>query len=128
MFPDNQKEWLKEGCRRLYLVARAYQPDLVRVGGKLAGYEEFAEVFGEFNGHEPTRKDRDRARSRWSARAQNVLRIPIQQAGARVPALFGKSSSVRGKYQQAARGNQNRRKNANEHATTPAPRRPEPNP
>ena len=105
-FPDGG-DWLREGCRRLYLVARAYQPDLVKIGEKEASYEELARIFGELDGTHPD--EGARARSRWSARAQMVLTRPIERAGGKVGSLFGKSSAVREKYRAAAEGNGNRR-------------------
>lgn len=116
VFVPGGRDWLKEGVRRMYLIAAAYQPDLVRIGGREAGYEGFARVFGELDG--TCADEGARARSRWSARAQNVLRRPIEAGGGKVPALFGKSATVRAKYRAAGKGNQNRRMegkhNANE--------------
>lgn len=106
-FPDSA-EWLKEGCRRLYLVARAYQPALLAgPEGREPSYEDLARIFGELDGLHPD--EAARARSRWSARAGLVLRKPIAASGARVPALFGKSATVREKYRAAQIGNHNRR-------------------
>lgn len=129
-FPDG-KDWLKEGCMRVYLIARNYQPWLVTVGTEALSFEELSWVFGEidFNPREvrvrmhKLRKvegqdipktieenEMDRARSRWSARAQNLIRKPIEKAGGRIHLQFGKSAETRGKYADAARGNQNRKK------------------
>lgn len=108
IFPEQGRLWLRDGCKRMYLLARAYQPELVNVDGKVASYEDFARVFGELKGkrlHESAR-----ARSRWSARARQVLRLPIERTGGRVPGLFGKSVGVREKYRAAAKGNGNRKK------------------
>lgn len=100
-FPDG-RDWLKEGCRRLYLLARAFQPHLVVVDGREASYEVLARIFGEVDfAH-------SRARGRWSARAQICLARPISKAGGKVPAMFGKGHAVKLKYREAAKGNRNR--------------------
>jgi hypothetical protein len=111
----------------LYLIARNYQPGLVtRWDGRELSYERLAAVFGEIPlapagesavgwlppgwGRERWAIARDRARSRWSARAQQLIVRPIERAHGSAPAMFGKGAAVKRKYQQAAMGNQNRRK------------------
>jgi hypothetical protein len=108
-FPDG-REWLKNGCRRVYLIARQYQPHLVTVKGRVLSYEDFADIFSE--GDMECEEARDRARSRWSARAQNVIRHPIEAAGGRGALLFGKSATARARCAESARGNSNRRRRA----------------
>ena len=109
VFRGGDHQWEIEGTRRFYLMARIYQADLVRIGGRLPAYEDFAVVFGEIpEAAGPV--ERARARSRWSARAGLVLRKPLEAAGGKAAAMFGKSAAVRGKYAKAALGNQNRRK------------------
>jgi len=125
-FPEH-REWLKHGVQNLYLIARNYQPGLVtRWDGRELSYERLAGVFGEIPqaplgeaavswlppgwGRERWEIARDRARSRWSARAQQLIARPIARAYGRAPAMFGKGAAVRAKYSQAAMGNQNRMK------------------
>jgi len=123
-FPDC-RTWLLSGTQHLYLVARLYAPGLVtRWKGELT-FEQMAGVFGEIplppEGEDRetwtppgwSRTDwhtaRDRARSRWSARAQNLITRKIESVGAARPQMFGKGATVAGKYRQAAMGNSNRR-------------------
>ena len=136
LFPDD-RGWLAEGCRRTYLVARAYRPEylavwravphqvkfahrdeqgkVVRVERKRretpeeceANYHDLARIFGE---PAETKEDRKKARARWSARAQRVLRRTIEAAGGTMHLQFGKSASTRRKCAEKARGNQNRKK------------------
>ena len=114
-FPPG-RQWLREGVARVVLAARVFQPELVMIpearpdgqeGRRLPGFEDFARMFGELE-PDAGAKARGLARSRWSARAKTALRKPIEDVGGPVPALFGKSATVREKYQQAAKGNQNR--------------------
>lgn len=110
VFFRKESAWLQDGCQRLYLVARAYQPQLVRLGnGRDPSYEDLAVIFEEM-AEDADERTRGLARSRWSARAQEVIRKPIERSGGKVPALFGKGDAVRRKYQAAAKGNGNRRK------------------
>jgi len=126
LFPEGP-EWLKEGCRRIYLLARAFQPQLVQITREVGervkerdpqtgrmkltirhvpklvemSYEDMARVFGE---------NTSKARARWSARAQRVIRKPIESNGGACHLAFGKSASTRAKYAARAKGNSNRRK------------------
>lgn len=134
-FPRSRAEgsdWLKEGCVRVFLIARNYHPELVKVGEQELTYEELAWMFGElsFNPHEMRETigklreknpalpltaeeiEAARARSRLSARAQKLIRLPIERAGGKVRMQFGKTSETRAKYAAAAKGNGNRRKSA----------------
>lgn len=132
VLPGAGRGWLKDGCRRVYLLARNYQPEFVRltrevservkvrdqVTGKLKlelrhfpksvemSYEDLARVFGE-----PVTSaiERRNARARWSAVAQRVIRKPIEANGGTVHLQFGKSASARATYAAKARGNQNRK-------------------
>ncbi len=107
LFPAEGRRWLKRGTQRAYLLARAYQPALVTDMGKELTFEDLARIFeGDALA---TRKDRDRARSRWSARAQEVLRKPIEAAGGTVRVQFSKSAGAREKMSRSAQGNRNRR-------------------
>ena len=114
-----RRRWLYFGTQRAYLLARAYQPELVAIR-KLVGpdgakrvrrvelvYEDLAEIFeGEAARGALAR---DRARSRWSARAQAVLRRPIEAAGGTCRLTFGKSATAREAMARSARGNTNRK-------------------
>jgi hypothetical protein len=102
-----RKNRLYRGTMRVYLVALAYLPHLVRVDGEKLTYEQLAMIFEGVPLE--SRVARSRARSRWSARVQEVLRKPIEQAGGTVRLQFGKSAVARAKMQQSAKGNQNRR-------------------
>ncbi len=55
-----------------------------------------------------TEKSRNRARSRWSARAQEVLRKPLEAAGVAGGVSFSKSATARGLMSRSAQGNRNR--------------------
>ena len=106
IFPGTGRQWLFRGTQRAYLLARTWQPWLVSQDGKELSYEDLARIFeGDALA---TPKARNKARSRWSARAQEVLRKPIEQAGGTVRLQFGKSAGARAKMQQSAKGNQNR--------------------
>jgi hypothetical protein len=114
-----RSQWLFKGTQRVYLLAREYQPGLlavervVEVNGRIVPrkvdmcYEVMAEIFEgeELNGPE----GRDRARSRWSARAQVLLRKPIEEAGGVSRLHFGKSLEARLKMAMKAKGNANRK-------------------
>ena len=119
------RNWLLAGTQHLYLVSRLYAPGLVtRWQGELT-FEAMAGVFGEIPLPPPDairetwmpegwtgeawRTARDRARSRWSARAQHLITRKIESAGAVRPQMFGKSATVAEKYRCAAMGNSNRR-------------------
>lgn len=106
LFP-NGKRWIKRGTMRVYLLARTFQPLLLRTHGSDPGYEQMEEIFG---GRKlTTRKERDRARSRWSARAQKLIRQPVEANGGRIAMQFGRSATARERYAQAAKGNGNRK-------------------
>lgn len=106
-FPGQRRRWLLEGAQRVYLVARAFQPHLVTVYGREMSYEDLARIFE--GGKLSTPRARGQARSRWSARAQRVLRMPIEEAGGVVRLQFGKAASTREKYRAAAKGNAHRK-------------------
>lgn len=132
IFPDSGRRWLSKGTMRAYLLARAYRPKLVEVQKLSDGcrersaelsYEDLEEIFS--GARLTTEEDRDRARSRWSARAQAAIRRPIEEAGGTARLPFGKSAQARDKMRKSAEGNHNRRKlgkesaNAQGHATGP---------
>lgn len=123
-YPDG-REWLRDGTRNLYLVARMYQPGLVTQWGADLTYERLAGVFGELParpagaaaGWRPEGWDEEdwaravqRAKSRWSARAQGLITRKMEEIGARRPAMFGKGAAAAESYRRAARGNTNRRR------------------
>ena len=106
LFP-NGRRWLKRGTMRVYLLARTFQPQLLSTHGSEPGYERLEEIF---EGRKLTsKKERDRARSRWSARAQKLIRQPVEANGGRIALQFGKSATARANYAAAAAGNGNRR-------------------
>lgn len=107
LYPGTGRHRLFRGTQRTYLLARAYQPALVTLAGKELTYEDLARIFEKDPLH--TQKARNRARSRWSARAKEVLRRPLESGGASAAIQFGKSSSAREKMRASAQGNQNRR-------------------
>lgn len=95
------------GTKRVYLVARGFCPGLVKVDGKELTYEQMAAIFeGDALA---TPQARNRARSRWSARVQEVLRKPIEASGGTARLQFSKSATAREKMAGSARGNLNRR-------------------
>ena len=129
LFPAGS-DWLSAGCKRIYLIARGYQPWLVQIWKERServrlvetdgagrprvkyvarkfreqqemSYEDLARIFGE----KP-----EKARQRWSARAQRVIRMPIESAGGKVHLQFGRSATTREKCAERARGNQHRKK------------------
>ena len=118
IFPGEGRRWLLRGTQRAYLLARAYQPGLVSEWyedprspdaerrWKEVTFERLAEIFDG----QPllTDTERDRARSRWSARADVVLRRPIESAGGCSGVHFSKSATSREKMRASARGNKNR--------------------
>lgn len=106
LFPPG-KLWLMRGTMRVYLLARTFQPLLLRSHGTDPGYERLEEIF---QGRRlTTQKERDRARSRWSARAQKLIRQPVEENGGRIALQYGKSATARANYAAAARGNGNRK-------------------
>ena len=107
IYPNEGKRWLYKGTQRAYMLARQYQPGLVRQDGRELAYQDFARIF-EGDPLE-TEKARDRARSRWSARAKAVLRTPLETQGTKVHLQFGKSERARAAMSQSAAGNQNRK-------------------
>jgi len=107
-FYPPKRHRLYMGTRRVYLIARGFLPELVKVDGQEMTFERMAEILeGEVL---RTKKDRGRARSRWSARVQTVLRKPIEAAGGTARVQFSKSGTARGKMARSAKGNGNRRK------------------
>lgn len=106
LYPAGNR-WLKRGTRRVYLLARTFQPMLLRRHGKEIGYERLEEIFEGVK--LVSEVDRARARSRWSARAQKLIRQPVEANGGRIHMQFGKSATTREKYKAAAKGNGNRR-------------------
>ncbi len=132
LFPAKRK-WLFKGTQRAYLLAKAYQPHLVtfekwvRMNGVRRlrrvdlSYEDLAEIFE--GKRLKSDAERDRSRSRWSARAQAVLRRPIEECGGTVRLQFGKSSAAREAMARSAAGNCNRRGNAR-HQAQGAPEMP----
>lgn len=110
-FFKDQREWLKAGVQNMYLVARHYRPRLVTsFNARDLTFTELAVIFGEIP-RDAERVQQDRARARWSAKAQCLIRKPLERVGDVVPSLFGKSATVREKYRRAQRGNRNRRGN-----------------
>lgn len=107
-FFKEQREWLKCGVQNMYLVARHYRPRLVtNFDARDLTFTQLAVIFGEVP-ENATRKEQDRARARWSAKAQGLIRKPLERVGDAVPSLFGKSATVREKYRKAQQGNRNR--------------------
>lgn len=106
LFPPGKK-WLKRGTMRVYLLARTFQPLLLRSHGSEPGYERLEEIF--LGRRLNTTKERDRARSRWSARAQKLIRYPVEANGGRIALQFGKSATACKHYAEAAQGNSNRK-------------------
>lgn len=105
-FPPGRR-WLYRGCIRVYLVAKTYQPTLL-VRADVEGsarhglsFQELAKIF------EPEKMSMS-ARARWSARAEVLIRQPIEAAGGRSGLSFSKSASAREKMAASARGNRNR--------------------
>jgi hypothetical protein len=123
-FPDG-RQWLRDGTRNLYLVARLYQPGLVTPWKADLTYEEMAGVFEELparplgEGHEWIPKGwtaneweraAARARARWSARANGLITRKLAEIGARKPAMYGKGPKASAAYRAAAMGNANRKR------------------
>ncbi len=106
LFP-NGRNWLKKGTMRVYVLARTFQPVLLRKHGRELSYERLEELFEGRKLKDETA--RNRARSRWSARVQKLIRQPVEANGGRIALQFGKSATVRAKYAAAARGNGNRK-------------------
>lgn len=115
LFPA-KSGWMAKGTQRAYLLARAYQPELVMIEKQREGkrvrvdlnYEDMARIF---EGDDLiTEESRDRARARWSARAQVLLRHPVEQAGGVAHIRFGKSASARAGMSASAKRTCNRRK------------------
>jgi hypothetical protein len=106
LFPTGSR-WLKRGTRRVYLLARTFQPLLLRRHGRELSYERLEEIF---EGRRlKTEEERNRARSRWSARAQKLIRKPVEANGGRIALQFGKSATARAKCAESAKGNTNRK-------------------
>ena len=107
--------WITAATARLYLLARHHHPFLLGPGN--LPYEELARIFGEVPAQQPAemtaaayRKMLDRARSRWSIRAQELLARPLERVGAHAEALFReKTFGHREACRRAARGNSHRR-------------------
>ncbi len=115
LFPP-RRGWMKKGTQRAYVMARAYQPVLLMrekmVNGKRVRVEMTHEGMEEtFEGPLETEKDRGRARAKWSALTQVVLRHPVEAAGGVAHVRFGKSASARAAMAESARRTCNRRKN-----------------
>lgn len=113
IFPPG-KGWLLKGTRRAYLLAMQYQPWLVMKEGKDLTYEDLAAIFEPGLGL-TTKRQRNAARSRWSARFQELVRKPIERAGG--TAQVHKSATARAKMAASAMGNQNRLRNRSDAET-----------
>jgi hypothetical protein len=110
-FQERGPSALRDGCQRVYLIAKAFQGQLLTEEAGEMGFEEMARAFGELTGNGGG-KQGARSRSRWSARAEKMIRKPME-AGTGCACgvdLFGKMSATREKYREAAVGNKNRRK------------------
>lgn len=118
MYPARRR-WLYKGTQRAYLLARAYQPGLVSHKKEVdtpdhrkiikvvdMSYEDLARIFERDS--LTTERAKDRARSRWSARTQQLIRLPIEQAGGVARMHFGKPASAREAMAASAKGNKNR--------------------
>lgn len=117
LYPGSGPGWLMQGTRRVYVMARCFNPGLVsrretglrglsRDGRRVLpevemSWEEMARAFGEGN--------LKAARARWSALAKRVVVVPIEASGQVVQLQFGRSAATREKYREGARGNSNRR-------------------
>jgi hypothetical protein len=116
LFPPRCR-WMLRGTMRAYVMARAYQPTLLAVERDVDGkrrrveltYEALEEVFS--GSALRTEQERGRARAKWSALTQAVLRHPVEQAGGVAHVRFGKSASARAAMAASARRTCNRRKN-----------------
>lgn len=100
------KNRLEHGTRRVYLVARAFMPHLVRIDGSPLTLEHLAVIF---DGCEPTGKDAGNARSRWSARVKQFLRRTIDANGGTAHVAASKSVTARARMADSAKGNTNRK-------------------
>lgn len=117
LYPGSGPGWLMQGTRRVYVMARSFNPWLVsRAEAGVRGlskdekrvrpevemsWEEMARAFGEGN--------LKAARARWSALAKRVVVLPIEAAGMECQLQFGKSHETRERYRRSAMGNGNRR-------------------
>ena len=110
-----RRNWMKKGTQRAYVLARAYQADLLAtekvVDGKRRKVEMTYEGMEEiFEGKLATEKERGRARAKWCALTQVVLRHPVEAAGGVAHVRFGKSASARAAMALSAKRTCNRRK------------------
>jgi hypothetical protein len=85
---------------RVYAIAKAIYPELLREDGRDMSLERLGDVFDEPN--------RPAARARWSGRVRRVYNRPVEEAGGVAHAHFQKSATTCAKYAAAQRGNHNR--------------------
>jgi hypothetical protein len=111
LFPGGRRDWLERGTKRVYVVAKAYRPEMVsevvgnrrRAGTELMrrelSFQDLARVFGERE---------QAARQRWSALADRVVKAPVRAVGGHPGAQFAKSDEAVEKMRRSAMGNSNR--------------------
>lgn len=118
LLPFKGKGWERETGKRLFLLAKAFLPQLasseelsrdkVRWVAHELSYEQLAIVFGEL-AEGAGKKDRGRARARWHAAVQREIVKPVAAAGEEIHLHFSKSAATREKYRAAQMGNGNRK-------------------
>jgi len=117
IFPT-QGDWVKEGARRLFLLAKAYTPrevsetvlsrDQVRFVVHEMSFEALGVVFGDMPAG-ADKQSRGRVRARWCALKTRLIEKPVLAVGGRITCHFSKSATTREKYRLAQMGNQNRK-------------------
>ena len=118
LLPFKGKGWEKEAGKRLFLLAKAFLPQLasseelsrdkVRWVVHELSYEQLAVIFGEMP-EQAGKLERGRARARWHAAVKREIVKPVEAAGEEIHLHFSKSAATREKYRQAQMGNRNRR-------------------
>lgn len=114
--------WLRKAIGNFYLLARQYASWLLTEDTDFS-YEKISAACGEIpSGNQASNEDlarmRDRARSRWSARARALLVAPIESVGSQAPANFmSKPASHREACRRSAMGNTNRHGKKPPHAS-----------
>ncbi len=118
LLPFKGKGWEKEAGKRLFILAKAFLPQLasseelsrdkVRWVVHELSYEQLAVIFGEMP-EQACRLERGRSRARWHAAVKREIVKPVEAAGEEIHLHFSKSAATREKYRQAQMGNTNRR-------------------